>query len=280
MRVTAFVLALPGLLTPAPGPATARAGTTDTLTVVTLNLWHDQRDWPRRRSVILEGLRALSPDVICLQEVLQHATLPNQALTLADSLGYRAYFVSVDPDTAVKRYGNAILSRRTVLRTGWKPLAPRSDYRVVAHAEIEFGGGTADVYCTHLHHTLEGSAIRAEQVRDLLDYVGRTRGRGGGVLAGDFNAAPGAPELAPVSMRFVDAFAAVNAGAARDSTTTTLNGAVGHAPMRIDHVWVARDGRPALSPVSAAIVFDAPAADGVWASDHFGVVSRIAIAKP
>ncbi len=36
--------------------------------VITLNLYHDRDDWPRRRTQILSTLRALQPDVIALQE--------------------------------------------------------------------------------------------------------------------------------------------------------------------------------------------------------------------
>ena len=92
-------------------PGGARTEATSTLTVVTLNLWHDQRDWPKRLAVILAEMRALRPDVLCLQEVLQHGTLRNQAETLADSLGYQVHFTSVDSVHREKRYGNAILSR-------------------------------------------------------------------------------------------------------------------------------------------------------------------------
>jgi endonuclease/exonuclease/phosphatase family metal-dependent hydrolase len=265
------LLAALAMLGAAPG-----AARTDTLTVVTLNLWHDQQDWPRRRTLILGELRALNPDVICLQEVLQHATLRNQAHDLADSLGCRVTFASVDADTAVKRYGNAILTRHPMLETAWKPLAPRDDYRVVAHMRIDFGGRSVEVFCTHLHHTQDGGAIRAEQIRDLLRYVRSRRGRGPAVVAGDFNAAPGAPELAPVMGGWVDAFAAANPGA---GDVTTLNPAKGHAPCRIDYVFVSRDGRPALAPLSSEIVFDAPAADGAWPSDHFGVVARLGVGR-
>lgn len=75
---------------------------------------------------ILREVRALNPDVLCMQEVLQPATLPNQALALADSLGYQAHFVSVDPEGAPKRYGNAILTRRPVPARGGKSRDPRN----------------------------------------------------------------------------------------------------------------------------------------------------------
>src|SRR5690606_37958557 len=51
--------------------------------LVTLNLYHDRDDWPRRRVQIVEELRRLRPDAIALQEVLQHEDLPNQAVWLA-----------------------------------------------------------------------------------------------------------------------------------------------------------------------------------------------------
>jgi endonuclease/exonuclease/phosphatase family metal-dependent hydrolase len=259
-------------------PAAAGAARADTLTVVTLNLWHDQQDWPRRRALILEELRVLRPDVICLQEVLQHETLRNQAHDLAETLGYQVTFASVDPDTGVKRYGNAILARHPVLETAWKPLAPLNDYRVVAHLRIDFRGRALDVFVTHLHHTAEGAAIRAEQVRDLLAYVNARHGKGPVVLAGDFNAAPDAPELRPVMRRYVDVLAALHRGVAGD-TVTTLNPAKGHAPRRIDYVFVSRDGRPALRPLSSEVVFDRPAADGTWPSDHFGVAAKLLLGR-
>jgi endonuclease/exonuclease/phosphatase family metal-dependent hydrolase len=255
-------------------PGSASAVRSDTLTIVTLNLWHDQRNWPRRRALIIEELRRLRPDVICLQEVLQHAALRNQAYELADLLGYdEVTFSSVDPDTSVKRYGNAILALHPMLETDGKALAPESDYRTVAHVRIDFQGHPVDVFDTHLHHSAEGTAIRAEQVRDLLEYIQRRRGEGPAVLAGDFNAAPGALELEGVTRRFSDAFTALHPGAGGD-TVTTLNPAMGHAPRRIDYVFAARDGRPALVPLSSEIVLDRPAGGGAWPSDHFGVVAR------
>ena len=77
--------------------------TPHTLTVVTLNLWHDKADWPTRQAHIAMTLRTLRPDVIVLQEVLQHAQLPNQAQALAEALGYRQVFASVDAEDAVRR---------------------------------------------------------------------------------------------------------------------------------------------------------------------------------
>jgi len=258
--------------------ATRAFARTDTLTVVTLNLWHDQQNWPARRALIIEEMRGLKPDVIFLQEVLQHATLKNQAQDLAEELGYRYVFSSVDADTSVKRYGNAILSRFAMLTTDWKPLLPLNDYRTVAHLRMDMLGRPVDLFCTHLHHTDEGAAIRAEQIADLLVYVQKHRLKGAPlILGGDFNAAPSVSELAPVKKEFIDVFAAKQ-GAASD-TITTLNPAKGHKPRRIDYIFIPRRGKPKMTPLSSERVFDVPSADGTWPSDHFGIVARIRIAN-
>src|SRR5262245_31251776 len=96
-------------------PAVASASTTDTLTVVTLNLWHDQHDWPKRLERIVRELRPMRLDVLCLQEVLQNPNLRNQAETLADSLGCHVQFASVDGPERPKRYGNAILTPHRIV---------------------------------------------------------------------------------------------------------------------------------------------------------------------
>ena len=253
------------------GSARAQPVPAADFTAATLNIWHDQGDWPARRAVILDTLRVLSPDVLFLQEVLEKEGLPNQAQQLADSLGWGFVFASVDPPGAAKRYGNAILTRHRIVATHEIMLPPLDDYRVAAHARLEAGGRTVDAYVTHLHHTAEGAHIRAEQVRGLLAFVDSTRGEGELVIGGDFNAGADKAELAPLLARFIDCYAALHPEA-EDGTVTTLNPGMGHAPSRIDHLFV-EPGGP--RPVAARIFLAAPSPSGVWASDHFGVWARL-----
>jgi len=193
--IACLILALVPALAPVEGrgapPADAGRGE---LVAVTLNIWHDQENWPARLAMICDSLRALRPDVVFLQEILQKEGLPNQAETLADSLGYAWMFVSVDPPGAPKRYGNAILTRLPILGTHEVKLRPLDDYRVAGHARLQAGARTLDAYVTHLHHTLEGDTIRARQVEDLLAFIDTTRAPGAALLlGGDFNAAPDTP---------------------------------------------------------------------------------------
>jgi endonuclease/exonuclease/phosphatase family metal-dependent hydrolase len=260
-----------------PGARGPDADSGAVLDVMTLNIWHDREDWPARMEALLDGIREADPDVICLQEVLQNETLPNQAETLAGALGYAVHFASADSVGSAKRYGNAILSRTPVLARDHRLLDPLDDYRVVAHARIAPAGDTMDIYCTHLHHTQEAAGVetRRAQVLDLLDFVDATRGDGPILLAGDFNAAADADELAPVRDRFGDGYGTVHGDSAGD--VTTLNTALGHRLARIDHVFF-RDGTILdIVPVAAEVVLDTPTAAGIWPSDHFGVQVRFRV---
>jgi endonuclease/exonuclease/phosphatase family metal-dependent hydrolase len=276
MTVATRSLALFTILSIVVPAGAARAEATDTVTVVTLNLWHDQRDWPKRLAVILAAMRELRPDVLCLQEVLQHASLRNQAETLSDSLDYHAHFSSVDEPHAVKRYGNAILTRHPVLRVGGRNLDPANDYRTVAHVRIDFRGCVVDVYDTHLHHTAEGGTTRAVQVRDLIAFIDSTRGDGAVVLAGDFNAGLETPELRRLAPTFADAFRSLHPSATR-AEAATYNPIFGVDPGAIDHVFVSKVARPRLTPLSCDIIFRSLGPDSVWASDHFGVIARFGV---
>ena len=274
MRPVSFAvaLALCGL------PAAASARTADTLTVVTLNLWNDQHDWPRRLDVILAEMRRIRPDVLCLQEVLQNPNLRNQAETLGDSLGCHVQFASVDGPERPKRYGNAILTPHRVLVGESRNLEPTDDYRAVAHVRFDWRGRPIDAYSTHLHHTEKGGAIRATQIRHLLAYVDSTRGDGPALLAGDFNAELGTPEMNLVTARYVDVFHAVHPKASR-AEAATYNQRFGVDPGVIDHIFVARKAATRLTPLACDVIFRTVGPDSVWVSDHFGLVAKLRARK-
>lgn len=239
-----------------------------TLTVATFNLYHDRADWPARSRVAIDGLRALRPDVIALQEVLQDTHLPNQAQALADALGgYSVHFASTDPATHPRRYGNAILTRLPVLAADDHALEPRDDARIALRVRVSVDGHPVDVVATHLHWTDDGDAIRARQLADLLAWRGGDDGAPD-LLLGDFNATADAPAMAQVHARFTDAWAARHPG----SEPTTLNPAFFEKRARIDHVFAARD---AFDVLDARVVLDRADAAGTWPSDHFGVAATL-----
>lgn len=248
--------------------------TQPTISVVTLNLYHDRADWPKRRVQIAETLRALRPDVVLLQEVLQHEKLQNQAEWLAGEIGYAAHFVSVDPADRVHRYGNAILTPHPILQRDQLALEPRSDSRTAGMLRLEVRGEAINLYVTHLHHTGEGVALRERQVADLVAFIHRTAGEVPSLVGGDFNTVANAPEIAALTERFVDSFGTLHPHAGPE--TTTLNRAFFDQPRRIDHIFFERDR---FEPLHSEILFTKPDANGTWASDHHGVLSRFAVVK-
>ncbi|MDZ3832187.1 MAG: endonuclease/exonuclease/phosphatase family protein [Sphingopyxis sp.] len=240
--------------------------TTKPLRVATFNIWHDAGGrWPVRRELLTAALRAADPDVIALQEVLQDAAkgLPNQADTIATSLGYpTVHFVAPEPEGAPKRYGNAILTRLPVIEVARRKLEPLDDYRTAIRVRVQSTAGPVDIVATHLAWQPEAGAVRARQVADLLGWL-----PGDGVptlLMGDFNAPLDDPGLADLSPRFASA---LPPGAA----TTTLNPAQGHAPRVIDHIFVEPG---AFAVRDARIIGDQPVGED-YPSDHFGVVAQL-----
>jgi endonuclease/exonuclease/phosphatase family metal-dependent hydrolase len=128
---------------------------------------------------------------------------------------------------------------------------------------LELDGGTLWVTATHL--TTRSVPERAAQVAALAAL--HTEQMEGGVLVGDFNTPPDAPELAVLRERFTDAWESApdrddQAGWRfwREDDGDTFPA---HAPRkRIDQVWVS-----AGVTVAAARVLDAEGA-----SDHLPLV--------
>ncbi|MGO1071699.1 endonuclease/exonuclease/phosphatase family protein [Lysobacter sp. CA199] len=248
------------------------------VSVLTLNLWHDKGDWPKRRALIVAEIERLKPDFIALQEVLQRPGLRNQAEDLAEAAGYRVRFVSVDPPDAERRYGNAILYHAPATAEAMRKLEPLNDYRTAAHADKVFDAmhTGVDFYATHLHNEREGGDIRRRQIASLLDFIDTSQRNGAVVVAGDFNSDADSPELKALAARYRDAFAQAHPDLAADAArATTLNPAYLPA-QRIDHVFY---DPKRFDLLEARIVLN-QARDGVWASDHFGLFVRLRPTHP
>lgn len=168
-------------------------------------------DLPR----VADAIRAQRPDVVGLQEVDVHwserSGFVDEATELARSLGLAMYFAPIYdlPGSPRRQYGVAVLSRYPILRTHNHSITRLStqDQNAIpapapgfAEAVIGTPGGPVAVYVTHLDFRPD-PAIRAMQAREMSAIMRGPRQ----VLLGDFNAQPGAPELAPLWKGLVDA---------------------------------------------------------------------------
>ncbi len=245
------------------------------MSLVTLNLHHDREDWPSRREYIARELARLRPDVVALQEVIEREGVPNQAAWLASRLGYDYEFASVDPIGAPKRYGNALLTRRPVAARHQRLLQPLGDYRVAAHLRVDIQGRPVNVYVTHLNERSDarGTAIRTRQVADLLRFIAATDDGAPVVIAGDFNSAADAIDLEALRKGYGDSYGSVHSDP--DVVVSTLNMERYPKPRRIDHVFFQQQR---LLAREARLIFDQPYAAGRWASDHYGIWTRLQFA--
>ncbi|GGI95028.1 endonuclease/exonuclease/phosphatase family protein [Streptomyces brasiliensis] len=159
-----------------------------------------------------EAIRGLDADVIGLQEVDVHwdarSDFTDEAHELAERLHMRAFFAPIydfppaADHTERRQYGVAVLSRYPVVAAENHDItrlstqdpnpvpAPAPGF---AEVTLAVRGTFVHVYSTHLDYRPDPSVRRA-QVDDMLDILAEDDGPK--VLVGDFNAEPGAPELA------------------------------------------------------------------------------------
>ena len=250
---------------PAPGPDQPPIP----VRLVTFNTHHgvgaDQRhDLPR----LAKLLASVDADVICLQEVDRHfgdrSEDVDQALLLSRALDMQlAWGPAIDEPRddrdARRQYGNALLSRLPILVSDVHSLPGGGEPRSALRTMLELDGGTLWVTATHL--TTRSAPERARQVAALAAL--HTGSMAAGVLVGDFNARPDAPELDPLRERFTDAWHLAQARDdqagwrfwQRDEGRTHP----AHSPhRRIDQVWVS----------SGVAVATAEVLDAEGASDH------------
>ncbi|HEX2072550.1 MAG TPA: endonuclease/exonuclease/phosphatase family protein [Geodermatophilus sp.] len=254
---------------PAPGPDQPPIP----VRLVTFNTHHgvgdDQRhDLPRLAKV----LASLDADVICLQEVDRHfgdrSEDVDQALLLSRALDMQlAWGPAIDEPRSGefprKQYGNALLSRPPILVSDVHRLPGGGEPRSALRTMVELDGGA--LWVTNTHLTTRSADERAAQVAALAAL--HTEPMETGVLVGDFNAGPDAPELTALRERFTDAWELAPARGdqagwrfwQRDEGLTHPARSPHH---RIDQVWVS----------TGVAVASAQVLDAYGASDHLPVV--------
>ena len=143
--------------------------------VLTLNAWGTNGP-PVRQSILLNALRELDADILCLQE----AALPD----LLRALPYPTRFHALESGLAIlSRF--PVLSHRTVT---YPVVSPLEAYRRQALlVELDTGPFSLWAVSTHLAWKAADGATRLAQAENLLALVKELTGPL--LMAGDFNAA-------------------------------------------------------------------------------------------
>jgi endonuclease/exonuclease/phosphatase family metal-dependent hydrolase len=263
------------------------------LRVMTLNLWGEQPPLARRLQVLLAGLEELQPDVLALQEVRDvPGTIANQAETIAGRLGYQHVYAPAT-EWGGGMEGVAILARAILgSEHAELPGATPTERRVVLMARCDTPAGPVQVYTTHLNYRLTDGQVREAQVQAIDDFVKVHPSDLPQLLVGDFNATPahdeirflrGQTTLGGRRTYWQDAWARLHPDevgytwARRNPYTAKL--AWLEPDRRLDYIFVTpmkSNGRGTVR--ECRIVLDEPATDGVFASDHFGLLAEVVLA--
>jgi endonuclease/exonuclease/phosphatase family metal-dependent hydrolase len=262
---------------------------TRTIRVVTLNLWSASSDVERRIGLAIHGLKALSPDIVTLQEVVgETATFENHAALIARALDARWHFDPVGPRPDQPQVGNAIVSRFPIESHGSILLpSPPGDPRRALMCHVKTPYGVLPILSTHLSWEMWHAEWREKQVVVLDEFVRAKPAELPPIIGGDFNTAPdsaaimfltGRMSLLGRSTYYRDCWQRHHPFE-RGATWSTKNPYTVRwieRNRRLDYLFVGQirdDGWGAV--IDSRVIFDIPGPDGIFPSDHFGVYAEI-----
>ena len=171
-----------------------------------------------------------------------------------------------------QRDGNATGQGNLILTTF--AIDDRDAYRLsyarsVARAQITVNGVAVNVFSTHLD--ADSSGYRSTQMYELKRWAGTFAEQR--LIAGDFNAWPGAGEIAIMRTGYIDGWA--KAYASGNAVAYAGNEAGNTRNSRIDYIWMSQSA--SRLQITAARVFDVRDANGVMPSDHRPVMVTFSV---
>ncbi len=265
----------------------------------TWNLWAVGPEWVRRLDAACTELVRTAPDVVCLQEVRcgggvdaaeELAAATGLVAVRSAPLGSVWWSDRVSSPITVE---NVVLSRWPAVDVHLDelPVAPgAAEVRTALQARIESPDGPVRVVSTQLSSSPLDSARRVEQVRAVATSLGSRRaGDETTLVAGDLNAEPDSDEVrllcghktTPVVEGFVlmDLWRFADGGGPGwtwDRANPHVR-ATREPSCRIDALLAGPTPTGPLPEVHAVGLMGDRDVDGVWASDHAGVVADISL---
>ena len=241
--------------------------------ILTLNTWQERGPWEERWEITLEGIQEFQPDLVAFQELFNHDWAGEiQKRTAFKTLIFPQEYCGLVlySHFAVKSWG--------IIRLSQSPL--EEYFRYSLWAELQREGASLFIFNTHLSWKLEDGATRQRQVEEILHLIQEKAGEKESVLVGDLNAPPHSPEIQGLIRKgqFCDCFAKLHpqeSGFSWNNRNPYAAGAGHDLPdRRIDYILALGAGRHLRNLVSCDLIFTEPNAQGVWASDHAGLLAE------
>jgi endonuclease/exonuclease/phosphatase family metal-dependent hydrolase len=271
------------------------------LRILTLNCWNVTEPLAERMALVRAGVEALAPDLVAFQEVVVRRDGLDQGAWLLDGLGFEralgaAYRWTetadlLPHDREGDAFGNLVASRWPILRTEVRELPglETGERRSAVAALVDSPHGQIAFTTTHLNWRLDHGWVRERQVVALAAFVEAFAADATlpPVLTGDLNAEPDATEirflrgLASIDGRstyFQDAWAVAGEGPGFTWDNRNPFARYGFDPdRRIDYILVGGADRLGRGWIEAARLAMTEPRDGIFPSDHFGVVAEIRV---
>ena len=255
-------------------PTTTTSSTSSTLKVL---------DWNTHHGVGTDGVCNLDrfipyivksgANVVSLNEVEKNVGSycnvdqpAKYASLLKSATGKTWYYKFAQRDGNTNGQGNLLLTTFAIQDSDEHQL---SYSRSVAYIQILVNNVRVNVFSTHLD--ADSASRRTTQMGQLKSWAsGFAEQR---ILAGDFNAWPGAGEIANMTSAYIDTWAQ----AVADNTDVSYSGntAGNTRNSRIDYVWLSKNASRAT--IKASQVFDVRNSSGVMPSDHRPVMTTFEI---
>jgi endonuclease/exonuclease/phosphatase family metal-dependent hydrolase len=168
--------------------------TANTIRIASLNLLNNDHNLETRISNLVEELKIVDPDILCLQEVMDERTY-HTLETIADKLGYKSTYhaITVPQMHTGVLFGNAILTK-TNLSTSH--ILDENNLDIFNAAPIittsfQHNGYNVHVINAHLAWGSNSSGLRTRQAEKISHYATQTRENDPHsiiLFAGDLNA--------------------------------------------------------------------------------------------
>lgn len=264
--------------------------------ILTLNLWGRNGAWADRRAALIEGFRAMQPDLVALQEVIKTDTY-DQVMDLLGPEWSIAYQQGRDPEgmgiaiasrwplVAIHELDLQVTSRTSA--SGFPcgtllaeviapdPVGPLLFVNHFPNWQLDFA------YERELQAVIVALAIEERVSQQRLHVI----------LAGDLDADPeassirfwsGRQALGDLSVCYRDAWECLHPEEP-GHTFTPENPLMARENWdwpfrRIDYLFVrcGQHGGPTLQIAACHRIFDEPVGE-IWASDHFGLVADLVV---
>ena len=242
--------------------------------VLTLNTWQERGPWRERWDLIFRGLEEYQADIVGLQEVFN--------MEWAEEARRRSGY----PYLAVsgEHSGLIFLSKLKPVEQSclvMKTKSPTEDYlRYAFYLRVDTKVQDVALFNTHLSWRADENEYRMKQTLELEAFVNQKSVNLPAAILGDFNGGASTPPVVYLReiRKWIDAFYVKNPGDL--GLTWDYRNPFAEAERekmaerRIDYIFIKERTGPFEKIRSSKVVFNEPSTQGVFPSDHFGVMTE------